>query len=275
MEDFSMIRNNYFKHASRSVFTLLLFLLMLLGSCGGGGDTGGSTIPSTEGPNIGSGRAWVVEPSNTGRYQTDRSTVRLQGGSFTPDGATCPTWTGVLPPGYTVTWYNSLNGASAAAQASLNCLVVVITGWDTGDFVPLAIGDNTITVTADDGAGNIGRDTIIITRVPDTTPPTVDWVLPVNGSVDVGINSYVEVAFSEVMDRTTINAATLTLTDSAGNPVPATVTYDSFLLRATLTPSMLLSLGTTYYFTVSTGVRDAPAGNPIAIPFQVSFTTHL
>jgi hypothetical protein len=146
-------------------------LALLLNGCGDTNESSGKApTVGTEGPNIGVGRAWISSPSAMGTFETDRNTVRLKGGSFTPPGSTCPGLVGVLPPGFMVTWTNALNGRSGGAVTSLNCAVIVVAGWDTGDYVLLDVGANTIQVTADDGAGNVGRDKIVVTRVPDTTP---------------------------------------------------------------------------------------------------------
>jgi len=253
---------------------LLASGLLLLAGCGGGEGSGPPPTVGTEGPNSGVGRAWISSPSQTGTYQTDRTTVRLQGGSFTPAGATCPGWVGVLPPGYSVMLSNDANGRSWPASASLNCVTIILTTWDAG-LVPLEVGANTLHVTADDSAGNVGRDRIVVTRVPDTTPPTVVQASPGNGWTGVSRNATPYVQFSEAMDSTTLNATTLTLTDDTGAPVPSGVTYDPSLLMATLTPNSTLAPTTTYRVTVTTGVRDYPGGNPLKDPFVFAFTTGL
>jgi hypothetical protein len=248
-------------------------LVLLLAGCGGGGSNSPPPYVGTEGPNSGVGRAWISEPSQTGSYQTDRTTVRLQGGSFTPAGATCPGYAGVLPPGYTVTCTNQLNGRTWSANAGLNCVTVVFTYWDAG-FVPLDVGVNTITVTADDGKGNVGRDTIRITRVPDTTSPTVVSSSPGNGGTGVSRYGDLFVTFSEAMDSATLNATTILLADEGGNSVPLAVSYGSSDY-VTISPSIVLAASTTYRLTVTTGVRDYPGGNPLKAPYVVAFTTGL
>ena len=133
-------------------------------------------------------------------------------------------------------------------------------------------------LTASDGAGNVGRDTIIVTRLPDTTPPTVVSVSLSRGgtgSTNIGRSTSVTVMFSEAMDQATIDATTFTLDDGANNPVPAAVGYDPFSLSATLQPSSLLASSTTYQVTVTTGVRDASGGNALISPYTLSFTTGL
>lgn len=256
---------------------LLVPLALLFSACGNSGSESGNQQPyvGTEGPNSGIGRAWISSPSQTGNHTTADSTIRLKGGSYTPPGSTCPTWTGVLPPGFTVTWCNDLNGRSGPAFPSLSCVTIVIAGWDTGDYVPLDLGVNTIHVTASDSAGNVGRDKIVVTRILDVTPPTVVSVSPLNGAIGVRVDSTPFVTFSEDMNPTTINAASITLTDQAGLPVPATVAYDAQYFYATVTPTALLQPSTNYTLTVTTAVRDRTGDNPLPAPYIASFTTGL
>lgn len=151
-------------------------------------------------------------------------------------------------------------------------MTIILTTWDAGSC-PLELGANTIQVTADDGAGNVGRDRIVVTRAPDTTPPTVVQASPGDGWTGVTRYLTAYVQFSEPMDSTTVTAATLTLADAAGVPVASTVTYDASLLMATLTPSVTLAPTTSYRITVTTAVRDYPGGNPLKEPYVVAFTT--
>ena len=134
------------------------------------------------------------------------------------------------------------------------------------------MGVNSIMVTASDVAGNVGRDTITVTRIPDTTPPTVVSVSPQNGATLVGINASVSVTFSEPMDPLSVSATTITLMDSANNLIAAAVTYDAPGDEAVLAPLTLLAANTTYKITITTGVHDA-AGNPLANLVASSFTT--
>ena len=246
-------------------------LAALCSGCGGGGGDS-NPPPSTTGPNAGIGSLNIVNPAS-GTYQTDQLTVALSGNAFPPAGASClpPT---PLPSEYKVTWTNNSTGATDNASRGLNCFLVGFLFWDATN-IPLAMGENSITVTAIDGAGNVGRDTIVVTRLPDTTPPTVISVSPGSGAINVGRSTTVTVTFSEAMDQSTINATTVGLNDGANNLVTAGVSYDSISLSATLVPSSLLAPNTTYQVTVTTGVRDASGGNALATPYTFFFTTGL
>jgi hypothetical protein len=78
--------------------------------------------------------------------------------------------------------------------------------------------------------------------------------------------------FSEPLASATVTTATVKLAGPGNVAVPATVSYDSTSLTATLTPSTTLAQDTTYTATVTTGVTDQ-AGNPLAAPVSWSFTT--
>jgi hypothetical protein len=72
------------------------------------------------------------------------------------------------------------------------------------------------------------------------------------------------------MSGASINTATFTVADGAGNPVAGTVTMAG--TTATFAPSALLANGTAYTVTVTTDARDL-AGNGLAQPRTWSFTT--
>jgi hypothetical protein len=109
----------------------------------------------------------------------------------------------------------------------------------------------------------------------DTTAPTVASVQPTDGASGVASSANVTATFSEPMTASTVTSATLTLADSAGSAVPATVAYDSASNTATLNPTSDLRASATYTATITggtAGVKDA-AGNPLASNRGWSFQT--
>ena len=109
----------------------------------------------------------------------------------------------------------------------------------------------------------------------DNTPPTVTGAWPPNGATGVNLNTNVAVTFSEAMETSSINAATIILRDSLNKAVPADVAYDVSSFTAYLTPQAPLAISTTYTATVAAGpagVTDV-AGNALAAPVSWSFTT--
>ena len=242
-------------------------LVLPLAGCGGGGDGGGSLLPSTAGPNAGNGFLLIVNPAS-GAYQADQHTVTLGGNSFIPAGASCFTFP-QLPPAYQVTWSNNSTGATGNASRGLNCFLFVFVFWNATN-IPLAIGANSITVTAIDGAGNVGRDTIVVTRLPDTAPPQVSTTSPLNGANGIAVESSILAIFSEPVDPATINAATFLVRDSSNNPVGGAVTSSGN--QATFTPFNPLAPSTVYTATVGSGVKDLD-GLAMPADYAWSFTT--
>ena len=121
-------------------------------------------------------------------------------------------------------------------------------------------------------------DVVFNTTVgPDVTPPAISTVVPLNNASGIKVDASIRVTFNETMTASTINGTTIQLLDQGGAVVPATVTYDSGSLTATLRPNAVLSFATKYSVLVKGGstdpvVRDA-AGNAMAANSASSFTT--
>ena len=249
-------------HQTTRVF-LLGWLSLLLVACGGDGS--GDAPPATN------ELVWITSPTSGDAYSTDRDTVSLSGGAFVPTGAECTGITGTMPAGYSVTWTNSTTGASGNAGFYLGCLLQVNVIWETAP-IPLALGANAITVTARDASGNTASDSLVVSRVADVTPPTVVSTAPMDGAIGVATNANVVVTFSEPMDAVSVTTlGNITLTDRLNNLVPATVSYASGTLSATVDPQATLAYNTLYYVKLTSNVRDT-SGNALAAT-TFSFTT--
>jgi hypothetical protein len=131
-----------------------------------------------------------------------------------------------------------------------------------------------VTTGVEDLAGNHLADEFLWTfttqPAPDTTPPTVGAVTPLDGAGSVDPAASVTAAFSEPVDPTTLNEATFTLEGAGIGSVPGTVSLAGQI--ATLDPESPLALGTTYTARVTTGVQDL-AGNALASEVTWTFTT--
>ncbi len=247
------------------LLSILMTLVVALTGCGGGGGGDDDEPPA---PTY---TLSIDSPTSGDSYQTDRDTVSLEGVAFVPEGSSCPWIVGVLPAGYDVSWTNSTNGTSGGTSFYLGCLLQVHVIWKSWP-IPLAMGANTITVTARDAAGNVASDTLVVTQVPDVTAPSVVSVSPVDGASNVPVNTSVTITFDEELDPASVSASTITLRDNGGNLVPASVSYLGYSLSARLTPTNLLAYSASYRATVTTDVKDK-AGNPLASPYVFSFTT--
>jgi Domain of unknown function (DUF4082)/Bacterial Ig-like domain len=112
---------------------------------------------------------------------------------------------------------------------------------------------------------------------PDAVPPTVTSTTPANGAAAVGIGSAVRAVFSEAIDAATLSASTFELRNAANVLVPASISYDPATRTASLTPTNLLALSTTYSATLRGGTTDPRikdlAGNALATNVSWSFAT--
>ena len=110
---------------------------------------------------------------------------------------------------------------------------------------------------------------------PDADPPGIVSTTPVDGGTGASVTGAVTATFDEAMNPATITTSNFELRNSSGVLVPATVSYDALLGRATLTPSAALAFDASYTATVkggATGVKDL-AGNAMAANRVWSFLT--
>src|SRR4051794_25204422 len=185
--------------------------------------------PDTTNPSI-----VIEQPTNDDTYVTAASTVNLAG-SASDDIAVDH-----------VTWSNAANGTSGTATDTES--------W-SASAIPLAAGDNLITVTATDTSSNTATDSITVTR-DNTNPsititdPTADSTYVTAGTtVDLGGNASDNVAVADVSwaDSANLtfgsavggdpswsisgiplnageNEINVTVTDTAGNTATDTIT---------------------------------------------------
>src|SRR5687767_1163767 len=103
--------------------------------------------------------AAIATPTTAAMYSTTASTINLTGTAADNVGVT------------QVTWANDRGGSGLASGT---------TSWAISS-IPLVNGSNIITVTASDGAGNTGIDTLTVTYAT-TPPPTTVTLTAVRGS---------------------------------------------------------------------------------------------
>jgi len=129
------------------------------------------------------------------------------------------------------------------------------------------VSNGTMTyISSDIQEANGSTTHIVLTALPDTTPPTVVSTSPTNNLTAVSVGAAITATFSEAIDSSTVTAATYTL--SGG--VTGTVTSSG--RTATFTPASPLAYNTPYTATVTTGVKDL-AGNPMSANYSWTFTT--
>ena len=132
-------------------------------------------------------------------------------------------------------------------------VVVGTTSW-TVDDLELIPGDNVITVTATDEAGNTGTDVITVTYA---IPPEVESTCPVDGATIQNDDSVIRVTFDVDMDDTTF-AAGIDVVQDGATAVAGTWSYDdSDPFVATFVPDDPLEFDSIYTVTVTTAVESA------------------
>jgi hypothetical protein len=104
------------------------------------------------------------------------------------------------------------------------------------------------------------------------TPAQVTAVSPLNGAINVPVNTTVTATFDEDMDGTSLTPATFILANPAGAQVPATVTYNSAQKQAVLTPSNPLTAGVTYTARLKGGIVDPRVKDSQGVPLSSDLT---
>lgn len=110
---------------------------------------------------------------------------------------------------------------------------------------------------------------------PDSTPPVVLATSPADGAMDVPVNAVVTVRFSEVVDETTINEATI-IVSRDGEPIEGNFSFDhdsdSKYVRFRPADPRTFLPHASYQLRVTTGVTNT-GGKPLAIEHVSTFTT--
>ena len=105
----------------------------------------------------------------------------------------------------------------------------------------------------------------------DTSPPTVIDYAPTG--TKVSIKTDVTATFSEAMNSSTLNNATIFVCNSSGSTVAGLITCDSETnTTVTFDPLNELEYNETYHVTITTGVQDL-AGNNMSYNHSWNFTT--
>ena len=107
--------------------------------------------------------------------------------------------------------------------------------------------------------------------IADTAAPTVNSTNPADSVTDFALNGSVTANFNEVLDPTTVNSSSFSLSD-AGTPVSGTVSYSNQV--ASFNPTSDLTASTVYTATLTTAITDiAGPANSLAANVVWSFTS--
>jgi hypothetical protein len=244
---------------------------MTLSGCGG---DSGDTVANNGNCFINSG---IDMPTTDYTWDTQDHNISLGGLAPTPGGiysSNCPG-----DPGYTITWNNTGTGESGNGGAWTSKRFGLFgsychTEW-RADYIPIALGDNSITVTISDDNGCTGNDSILIRRSVDTTPPTITSTLPAGGDKNVPANSWIYAYFSEQMDGSTVTTDTFMVMDHNNIRLNGTVNYYCCLSGswAVFKPTDTLSPSEPYTTVITTGAKDRNGNNGLANDYTWNFTT--
>jgi Ca2+-binding RTX toxin-like protein/methionine-rich copper-binding protein CopC len=132
--------------------------------------------------------------------------------------------------------------------------------------------DTTYTVELTNGIRNLQGGALPATTWNFTTSeaiPVITGRTPAANATNVATNSNITATFSEPVTGVTAN--TFRVTDSAGQAVPAAVSYSAVTRTATLNPNANLLTNTTYTVALTNGIQNAQGG---ALPATTwNFTT--
>jgi hypothetical protein len=181
--------------------------------------------------------ATITSPTSSATYSTSSSPLNL-GGTASDNVAVTQ-----------VTWANNRGGSGTATGTS---------SWSaTG--ITLLSGSNILTITARDGAGNAGTDTLTVTYTPpDTTPPAISGVSASSVASDSAVISWIT---NESSDSQVEYGTTTAYGDST--PLDSTIVTNHSQVLSGLIPE------TMYHYRVKS--RDT-VGN-LATSGDFSFST--
>jgi len=238
------------------------------------GSDGGEAPPDSG--NTGGGWVTITSPALSSPI-TDYLEISVSGEAFIRDYQGHYTSTdAATATGVTVMWTNSTTGQSGATTQRVSvCWNFLFRDYlchhSWSAEIPLAMGNNVFRITASDNVGGVGNASMTVLRIPDTTPPTVRYMNPTDGSTGIPVDGIVTANFSEPMDPATINTGTFLLTGPGGLLIPGIVAlakdYASFSLINDL------ASGTQYTATITTGAKDLAGNNSLARNVSWSFTT--
>ena len=166
---------------------------------------------------------------------------------------------------YDVTLGSSIPAAVSLSADGMTATFKPSSALNAGDTV------NVYSYGATDLAGNVETgfsSSFTVGSAPDTTPPHVLSVNPLNNLTNVPINAVVQVLFDRPVAANSLSQVTL---KTGGTAVVTSPTLSSAGQELTLNTSDLLTPGTSYTITVN-GVADL-AGNSMSTAVSDTFTT--
>ncbi|UCG70591.1 MAG: Ig-like domain-containing protein, partial [Thermoplasmata archaeon] len=116
--------------------------------------------------------------------------------------------------------------------------------------------------------GGGSRDWHPFIEYVNVTPPYIIYTTPVDGEVNVLVDTTISIFFSKEMNTTAVESAI----SMSGGLTPTNFLWDTGNKNVTFTPSSILEMATKYTVTINTEAKDTE-GNRIRITYVFSFTT--
>jgi hypothetical protein len=131
--------------------------------------------------------------------------------------------------------------------------------------------DVTLNVTVIDTEGYVSWDETLV-PVLDSTSPTVQSTLPLDGATGVARNIAVQTTWDELMDAPSTESAFALRDNLTWSPVPGTFSWTGSIM--TFTPDNLLNPDEWFTANYTVGARDdSDPGNSLTAPYSWSFRT--
>jgi hypothetical protein len=158
----------------------------------------------------------------------------------------------------------SSDGGTTAHLGRVEISDKVLVFYPTQNFT--ANATYTITIKAAGGLAAETKYTFSTGTVADNTAPFISSTNPTAGDTNIPINSTISATFNEILDPSTVNSTTLTISNS----IAGTLTLTDQTLA--FNPTGNLPINTTLTVTIKAGIKDL-AGNTMSAPYSWTFTT--
>ncbi|MBS3122337.1 Ig-like domain-containing protein [Candidatus Woesearchaeota archaeon] len=127
-----------------------------------------------------------------------------------------------------------------------------------------------VSLNTTDAAGNSGFAYVTVT-IRDSTPPYIISNLPSNGSLNLSLNTDINITFNELVFPNTNN---IHVQDSDGNIIYGNISFNTALNKTIITPYVLLKETTFYTINVTKNLFDNSTNN-LSANYIFNFTTKL
>lgn len=220
--------------------------------------------------------AWVtISVPSTNPYTYDKELLHMSGSAFiSPDWSRCCSGS-YTDTGVTVRWANTTTDISGSATQYIQYGYILgypyIKSHSWAADVPLAMGSNSISITASDPEYS-DTEKITVVRTLDTTPPYVTYTDPENNESNVSIyTTKVFALFNEDINCSALPVDVFSLEDDSNVLVAGNLScYNNVLDFDVL---QTLASSTLYTVTIKAGVKDSVDLN-MSEDYQWSFTTY-